>query len=219
MASAQIFHLLLNPPVASAPDPSTIISATTPDYGVVTTCLLDPASNPVGQAQVAHGLSANFLGTKNIVLGRWITRQLPAQVIGAGTWELCAVYRQTLAATGSNIANKLWGFTVAQWRAGTGVVARFLDAPTGGTSYTALSSAQEDIAAFGAQAGGALTLQQNDQIILEVWSQHVLSVGAQTIAPAILLGGRGQYYPVQGTYLEFTDTDAVLVAPAAIVYQ
>ena len=214
MASAQLFHLLTNPPVASYPDSQTIMSATTPFAGSRLTCmLLDPATPPTGSAQYL-ATAYPIGGTTNTVLGRWVTRQLPAQVIGAGNWTFYGVIHSITDNVGLGQTN-LWGFTVAQWRAGTGVVATFLDAPTGGTSAAiGNGSALTDSVGATTQAGGALTLLQNDQIILEVWSH-----GPYAYPMALALNGLGEYYP--GTLSvpsALTDTDAYLKAPAAITY-
>ena len=212
MASSSIFHLLTNPPVASFPDSQTIISATTPATGRLTTMLLDPATPPIGATQYLANSQSSTGGTINVVIGRWITRQLPAQTIGAGNWTFYGAARGT---AGTNGATNLWGFTVAQWRAGTGVVATFLDAPTGGSSAT-LGSGGVPYDAAGATtvAGGALTLLLNDQIILEVWSR-----GSYGGPFSLLLNGQDEYYPgTTAASPAMSSTDAYLKAPAAITY-
>lgn len=214
MASSDTFHLLTNPPVASAPGGLTIISATSPGAGRLTTMLLDPAVPPDGAAQYLAEMDYTENGaTKNIIYGRWITRMLPAQTIGAGNWTFYAALR--LKVVTSLLSVGMWGFCVAQWRAGTGVVARFLDAPIGGVGIT---PSVNDFTQATTVAGSALTLAQNDQIVLEVWSSQT-SNNEQAVQTALLLNGRNQYVSL-GTYpaASLTDTDAFLQAPAPIVY-
>lgn len=216
MASASIFHLLANPPVADYPDAGTIISATSPFAARLTTMLLDPAVPAAGSAQYSAetDFTAAFASSpNNVIYGRWITRQLPAQTIGAGNWTFYGAL--AVKTTFNTVTPKLWGFCVAQWRAGTGVVARFLDAPTGGASA---SNAVADFAGQTVQAGGALTLVQNDQIILEVWSSMAV-IANQSVTSALQINGRGQYLTNAYPSLSLTDTDAYLKAPAAITYQ
>ena len=296
MASATIWHLLTNPPVADYPSPATIISATTPDFGRLTTQLLDPAipatgatqafttltfptarnalnekaitsitvANPTVITATAHGFSngdvvaifgsntsptidgvwtvssvttntftipvnvtlvnsevATVQKTSRIVYGRWITRQLPAQTISAGNWSFYGMQRSSGTGTPwgntttSNV-NLIWGMCVAQWRAGTGVVARFLDSPSGGTGQSA--STNYDRAQTTTVAGGTLTLAANDQIVLEVWSSCWYDNGSSPITLALLYDGLGQYETYNYTTGTFADTDAVLVAPQAITY-
>lgn len=219
MATAQLWHLLTNASVTPAtdPDPGTIISATAPNFGRLTTQLLDPAIPVVGSTQVLAEVKypAQGAGTQKVIAGRWITRQLPAQTVGAGNWSFYGLARMLGVAVSTTFT--IWGFTVAQWRAGTGVVARFLDSPTGGTS--ASNGANPfDRAALTTVAGGALTLSQNDQIVLEVWAQ-ILDGGNFAPDMSLCLNGLGQYQPGVYTVSSYTDTDATLKAPAAITYQ
>lgn len=152
---------------------------------------------------------------KKIVLGRWTTRQLPAQTINAGNWTFNGLARNLT--TGGVSAFTIWGFCVAQWRSWTGVVARFLDSPTGGTE--AHNGANTfDRAQSTTVAGGSLTLTANDQIILEVWAQNT-DPGTNAVDLMLCLGGLGQFESGVYTASSYTDTDAVLVAPQAIVYQ
>lgn len=219
MATATLFHLLTNTSVTPGtdPDPGTIISATAPDFGRLTTQLLDPATPAAGSTQVLAEVKYPTQGnvTKKVILGRWITRQLPAQTIGAGNWSFYGLLRAQNVVTNTPTCT-IWGFTVAQWRAGTGVVARFLDSPTGGTNV-ANGTAPFDRAALTTVAGSGLTLTQNDQVVLEVWMQFN---DANSFADdlSLCLNGLGQYQPGVYTVSSYTDTDAVLKAPAAITY-
>lgn len=217
MASTNLFHLLAAEPVVTPPDAGTIISATTPDYGVLTTHLLDPALPAPGYTQVINRSTfSSVTVNKNVVLGRWLSRKLPAQTIGSGNWALYGALRDN-GSTAANLGFKLWGFTVAQWRDGTGVVARFLDAPTGGTE-TDPAGTTTDIVGRTSVAGVSLTLSLNDCLIVEVWCQHVARSGTVSADASLLYGGIGQYVSGTYTYNTLLDTDLTLLAPVQVTY-
>src|SRR4029077_203564 len=101
---------------------------------------------------------------------------------------------------------------VAQWRPGTGVIARFLDNTNAGTVYT---PGVADVATLTTIAGSSLTLLANDCVIVEIWLHYVAS-GTPPVDLQLLLNGLGQYYAGIYNNSILTDTDAVLVAPAPI---
>lgn len=221
MATAQIWHLLNLPSVTPAtdPDPGVGISATSPARARLTTQLLDPAIPAAGTTQYLADLKYNVAAGAGaqLVIGRWITRQLPAQTIGAGNWSFYGALRVNDSGSSADINTTLFGFAVAQWRAGTGVVARFVDSPGGGTNVAA-PTATYDRAQLTTIAGGALTLSANDQIALEVWFTTT-NQGTLPWEYTLLTNGLGQFGSATYAYQALTDTDAILKAPAAITYQ
>jgi hypothetical protein len=114
--------------------------------------------------------------------------------------------------------NTLWGLCVAQWRPGTGIIARALDTPNGGTGAGS-GSGPNDRAALTTVAGGSLTLALGDCLILEVWSQVAYVSGASLqLNHALLYGGLGQYAADTYTYQSLTDTDAYLYCPQSVAF-
>lgn len=125
MASTNLLHLLSNYPLATPPDVATHAASTgTPTAGVVTTHLLDPALPPVAATQLVTTITSAASGRPVYIYGRWLTRPLSAQTIGAGNWQLYTVIRFT----GTFYALAL-GFAVAQWRPDTGIIARACSVP------------------------------------------------------------------------------------------
>jgi hypothetical protein len=220
MGSARLLHLLPNVPLADPPDAGTQISATgTPTHGVWTTLLLDPALPPTGSTQQLHTVAISAPGTGgttyDFVFGRWLTRPLVAQTIGAGNWSLYAAMRVADAPESWTITT--WGFCVAQWRPGTGVIARAVDAPTGGSSLGL--TVNNDRAAVTTQAGLSLTVLSGDCLIVEVWSRSAYSAGTSNpLSHSFLFGGIGQYATAWYTNGTLTDTDATLLAPSAVAF-
>lgn len=218
MPTAQVLHLLPSPPLATPPDPSTIISLSTPADGVLTTSLLDPAvPSPVGsqvrrEVQVAGTLTA---GTYHFILGRFLTRPLPAQTIGAGTWKLAAAVRQNASGAGTYTVSI--GCCIASWRPGTGVITRIADNTAFSNSVNPSGLVAYDAVLSGSVSGVSATLLASDCLIVELWLQWANSATAQP-DNSLLLGGLGQYFNGSYTYQILTDTDAVLVAPAPITF-
>jgi hypothetical protein len=224
MPSAQVLHLLPQPPQATPPDPGTIISASVPSFGNVSTRLLDPAvSSPplTGANQIVQYAAngwANDGANHKVVYGRFLTRMLPAQTISAGTWKLAVATRNT--GTGTTYTEGVSGFCVAQWRPGSGVIARAVDTPGTGGQLAAGSAGADANAIISIGGGSALTLLANDCIIVEVWGNILpTNNNVGTATTGLLLGGLGQL--PNGTVWAMnamTDTDAVLIAPAAITF-
>ncbi len=230
-------HLLPNPPLASPPDVGFQISPTGfADRGFWTTRLLDPApASQIGGQVLATNSYGGTDAVLHLVYGRYLTRPLPAQTIGAGLWSVYAAQRMAVVSSPFQ-TNTIWGFTVAQWRPSTAsVIAVAVDAPLGGNTFTnapiwlglfffvsplagiAYTNAANDIAQRTIQAGSALTLLAGDCIILELWDTEQ-TFSNTAVTTQLLLNGLGQY--VDGLYLlsSLTDTDATLRAPAPIQF-
>ena len=218
MGTATVLHLLSAVPEADPPDPGTIISASTPNGGVLTTTLLDPASPTVGYTQAVHEVKASGLisggGTFLIIFGRYLTKPLPAQTIGSGNWKLTLNWRIPTVFSGTITSIKV-GACLAQWRSGTGVVARFFDNTAASASFS--TGAGTDYANTTTIAGASETLLANDCLVLEVWTQ-ILAGTASTMDLELLFNGLGQYFAGAYTLNQLTDTDGVLKAPAAITF-
>lgn len=227
MASAQILQLLNQAPIGDFPDVTQIISATSPDFGRLSALLLDPAVPAIGSVQYLAEVKYPNQGnvSKKVIFGRWITRPLPAQTISSGNWTFYGVQQLTnpggWGGAGGTAANTIWGFTVAQWRQGTGVVARFLDSPTGGSNVLPTGASAIQRVASTTVAGASLTLSANDQVVVEVWGQvnDNTTAGTSTTDMILMTNGRGLYQPGQ-VYSTgfFTDTAATLRASVPIVF-
>ena len=217
MGTATVLHLLSAVPEADPPDPSTIISATTPTGGILTTTLMDPAAPAAGYTQATYEVkpaASSIVGTYNFVFGRFITKPLPAQTIGAGTWNISLAFRFTVSGTATSTIQA--GFALAQWRSGTGVVTRLVDAHTLGSTYT--PSATQDLRVNTSSAGSSATLLANDCLVLEIWLQWVVSANTGTPDFLFLFNGLGQQTTGLYAASQLTDTDGVLTAPAAITF-
>lgn len=218
MPTAQLLHLLTAVPQATAPDPGTIISASTPNGGVLTTSLLDPAASVPGATQVLREsklASTVTASTYKYVLGRFLSKPLPAQTLGSGNWKIAASVRQNASAAGTFTTSL--GCCIATWRPGTGVVTRIADSTAFSNSVAPTSVQTYDGAYSGTVAGVSATLQTNDCLIVEVWYQWANSA---TAIPdnSLLLNGVGQYFNGNYTYQSLTDTDATLLSPVAITF-
>ncbi len=224
MGSAKLLHLRNEPPLADPPDVGTQISAGgAPTAGVWTTHLMDPAPPAVGATQTVQSFGFAIAGaaTYNFVYGRFLSRALPAQTIGAGNWSFYGVQQRNDTVGGAVTFNEYaWGFTVAQWRPGTGVIARFADSQSAGSTDGGNIALSADRVSLTTLAGGALTLTAGDCLVLEVWGQLVVAGGAASSGThSLLYNGAGQYVPGVYTRGSLTDTDAYLLAPQAITFQ
>jgi hypothetical protein len=194
------------------------MSATTPSHGILTTGLLDPASPIAGSTQVVQNITITpgTVSQQGYVLGRWITKPLPAQTIGTGSgWGIYAAVRNLVTIAGSASLN-LWGICVAQWRPGTGIIARGVDQPNGGGVFGNLTN--NDAAEYYDWSASSLTLLTNDCLVVELWTFVTMGSVSGVINVGVLLNGTGQY--VNGTYATgiLANTDAVLVAPVPITF-
>jgi hypothetical protein len=159
--------------------------------------------------------AANVANGSSMILGRWLSRVLPAQTIGAGNWIINGLLR--FNNTASADSTTAFGGCLAQWRPGTGVVARFFDSPTTGTNFTP-ATAQQDRVLNSTIAGGALTLLATDCLILEVWFTMVTTGAGGTRDWGFVYGGVNQLTAGIWGYQEVTVYDATLTAPAAITF-
>jgi hypothetical protein len=227
MPSSNLFHLLAQPPLAVPPAPTVPMSATAPSTAMLMTAhLLDPASPAAGAALAKAGVVSLMPPGVTVVqvFGRWLTRPLAAQTIAAGAWSFGAVFEVDTSAgsSGSITSYTLGGFCVAQWRPGSGVIARAVDAPSAGTTIPGTTDGGYPIVLT--QSGASLTLLAGDALCLEVHAALVTGGGASgTVTTTLFYNGLNQYTNVGGglgAALGFyTDTDAWLLAPALVTFQ
>jgi hypothetical protein len=230
MPGSNLFHCLHQPPLAVPPAPTQqmSVSAAAPQ-SVQTVWLLDPAAPPLGGTQqlatVTYALASST--TVNLCHGRFLTRPLAAQTLPAGNWTFGAVFRINTSSVASLSARHVGGFTVAQWRPGSGVIARAVDSAGGGVApFPSFATFDFDIPVALSVSGSSLTLAAGDCLCLEVWQQLTTGTSAAgSTTDSLTYGGAEQYVSIVAgassgfTLGSLTDTDAWLLAPALVTFQ
>jgi hypothetical protein len=143
----------------SFPDGSAGASA----YGVR---ILD-GNHGLATATASAALPLSIASTQHLWLRRFVLNSyLAGQTIGAGNWTVRGSFSCDVS---TGITNKALGAVLCVWRPEPGVlVGRVFDSPTtSGTTLTA--SSWSDVSAT--ITGGAVTCQDGDVLVLEVWME------------------------------------------------